>query len=171
VFCLWLFVPMKIAPSEAFSFILWFDIILQCCLFPIGSGYMYNNGGHKTMYGYGMLFWLMSFFNIYVMIINCKWKQWLKSGTLSCHSKTWFGIRSFFWAFICCISVYGFCYHYHLWDQAQKDYNKFSKKSDDMVFMSDAARGIGSYSESVTREIFYSLSMFLSTFLSVYAFA
>jgi len=173
VFCLWVFIPMKLTPSAAFSFILWFDIILACCLFPIGSGYMYEEAFHgfKTMYGYGIVFWLMFIFSIYIMVLQCKWRKFLKSGTLSKHSKVWFYIRSVFWALISCLAIYGFLYHYELWDESQKDYNKSHKKNPQFVFLvDDTTRGIGSYSESITREVFYTMSMFVWAFSSCYAF-
>jgi len=108
------------------------------------------------------------------MIIQWKWRQWLKSGTccgtLSCHSKTWFYIRSVFWVLIISVSVYGFCYHYHLWDQAQKDYNDHDNKKlpNRFYIVSDISRSIGSYSESITREIYYTIDSIIGAFVTLY---
>lgn len=64
----------------------------------------------------------------------------------------------------------GMCYHYELWNEAQKDYNKHDNKGapNTFFFVGDTSRSIGSYSESITREVYYTISGLVGMFVSIY---
>jgi len=100
----------------------------------------------------------------------CNWRKWLKSGKLNCMIKCYLWIRTSFYVFLICGAIWGMCYHYHLWNEAQKDYNDHDNKElpNRFYIVADISRSIGSYSESITREIYYTIDSIIGAFVTLY---
>lgn len=169
--CLWIFIPIKLAPAHVQEIILWFDIISNIGGILSGMTYLAFNHGHNSLKWLGSIMTLMSLIiQPQASFLMCFWRKWLKNGKLNCIIKCYCWIRTSFFTFLTAGAVWGLCYHYHLWNESQKDYNDHDNKELPNTFyvVADVSRSIGSYSESITREIFYTINSFVGTFVTAY---